>query len=106
MITTKITLAKDIQFVGNPCTKYSANGKCNECTGDCDADSDCAGELRCAKRARASQNVPGCVWGLADRNENEVDYCEFVVVTNFGLRYTLIVLLIFLLINHCVLFLS
>ena len=55
----------EVQFVANPCKNAFDGGPCLECTGDCDSDSDCAGDLRCAQRSGHSGNVnvPGCVWG-------------------------------------------
>ncbi len=71
------TPSNQIQYVGNPCNSYFSGGKCEQCTGDCDSDSDCAGDLRCAQRWETTgvENVPGCSWGNADRNTND-DYCE------------------------------
>ena len=70
----------EVQYVGNPCTDFFADGKCTECTGDCDGDSDCAGDLRCAQRSKRSGNeiVPGCLWG--DNSDairlDDSDFCE------------------------------
>jgi hypothetical protein len=41
-----------------------------QCQGDCDADSDCAGTLRCHQRS-GNEPVPGCDGPLRD----DVDYC-------------------------------
>jgi len=61
------TSSIEVQFVGNPCTSNSPGGECAICTGDCDKDSDCAGDLRCAQRggnaSTGNVHVPGCVWG-------------------------------------------
>lgn len=66
-----------IEYVGNPC---GSNGECTICQGDCDEDSDCNGELRCAQRSKSTgvENVPGCAWGAdpdGRRSEND-DYCK------------------------------
>ncbi len=71
----------EITFVGNPCGDAFPDGKCTECTGDCDTDSDCAGDLRCAQRRGTSgdNNVPGCAWGPdsdAIRFGTD-DFCKF-----------------------------
>ena len=70
-----------VEFVGNPCTNEFESGLCEICTGDCDRDSDCVGDLRCAQRSKFNgfENVPGCVWANGSdsiRNEND-DYCKF-----------------------------
>jgi hypothetical protein len=36
------------------------NGNCNICEGDCDFDSDCAGNLKCYQRDSLMSSVPGC----------------------------------------------
>ena len=70
----------EVQYVGNPCIDFFSDGKCTECTGDCDADSDCVGDLRCAQRhdLTGEEIVPGCVWG--DNSDgirlDDSDYCE------------------------------
>lgn len=48
---------------------------CKTCTGDCDSDDDCSGELMCFQRAMGdSSQVPGCeVGGLGDMPGG--DYC-------------------------------
>jgi len=33
---------------------------CGKCQGDCDSDSDCAGNLKCKQRSSSSQEIPGC----------------------------------------------
>ena len=43
-----------------------------ECTGDCDTDKDCAGDLVCHQRD-AYEAVPGCSRGEQDKSET--DYC-------------------------------
>ena len=70
-----------VSFVGNPCTRYTGGLTCEECTGDCDRDSDCADDLRCAQRSGFSgrENVPGCPWGYGSdsiRFDND-DYCKY-----------------------------
>ena len=57
------TMNKIIQFAGDPCRGLSGErGNCIACTGDCDRDSDCLGDLRCAQRRRSDglEEVPGC----------------------------------------------
>ena len=66
-----------IDYVGNPC---GSNGECTICQGDCDSDSDCNGDLRCAQRSKLTgvENVPGCAWGAdpdGRRFDND-DYCK------------------------------
>ena len=65
-----------IDFVGSPCT--TPDGECGMCVGDCDADSDCAGSLRCAQRS-GGEDVPGCAWKEGDEAEkaDNNDFCEF-----------------------------
>ena len=70
----------EIRYVGNPCTNEFATGLCDQCTGDCDSDADCAGELRCVQRRKFNgvENVPGCSWAFGSdsiRNDND-DYCR------------------------------
>ena len=71
----------EIEYIGNPCTDYSDGGKCTQCQGDCDTDSDCEGNLRCAQRKESSgvENVPGCTWGSASNRFDDTDYCEFIM---------------------------
>ena len=73
----------EVEFVGNPCNNAFSNGKCDVCTGDCDRDSDCDGDLRCAKRDGRDgndevENVPGCVWGdgSEDQQDDDNDFCK------------------------------
>ena len=70
----------EINFIGNPCTSFFNDGKCTQCTGDCDSDSDCAGDLRCAQRRQVSgvENVPGCAWGATSNPYTDDDYCKYV----------------------------
>ena len=52
----------------------TATTKLLTCQGDCDADADCAGELVCFKRDKASTPVPGCtIGGAGDIGTH--DYC-------------------------------
>ena len=80
--TPSPTSSLQVSDVGNPCTSFFDDGKCDQCTGDCDNDSDCATGLRCAQRRMFSgvENVPGCSWGP---NSDSIlfgdhDYCKFV----------------------------
>ena len=67
-----------IHYVGNPCN--GEDGKCGLCTGDCDSDSDCEGNLRCAQRYGSDgfENVPGCAWGEGsdDVRLDDDDFCK------------------------------
>ena len=38
----------------------ACDGGCNACEGDCDFDSDCAGNLKCYQRDSLMSSVPGC----------------------------------------------
>jgi len=51
-----------ITFVGESWKRFSTSGSCDECSGACDDDDDCAGSLRCAKRVSSDgrELVPGC----------------------------------------------
>ena len=67
-----------VQLLGNPCNDFFNNGLCEICTGDCDFDSDCAGDLRCAERSTNNnglENVPGCSWSDNNRYPGW-DFCE------------------------------
>jgi hypothetical protein len=71
-------LYKEIKYVGNPCSEaFPLTGKCTECTGDCDDDSDCEGDLLCYQRD-GDEDVPGCVWGdnSALHKADDSDYCK------------------------------
>ena len=74
---------KVAHYAGNPCGEsYPETGLCPECSGDCDDDSDCEGDLICFQRYYGNEDVPGCVWGedngVALKASDE-DFCEFVV---------------------------
>ena len=43
-----------------------------ECTGDCDTNNDCAGDLVCHQRDEY-EPVPGCSGG--EQNDSKTDYC-------------------------------
>jgi len=47
---------------------------CGKCEGDCDRDSDCAGNLVCFQRSSSSEAVPGCMGGW-DGDIGNYDYC-------------------------------
>lgn len=51
-------------------SKTCNNGNCDECEGNCDDDSDCAGNLKCWKRSYSHSNVPGCATGDLHPNKN------------------------------------
>jgi hypothetical protein len=47
---------------------------CGVCTGDCDGDVDCAGDLQCFERESSTDQVPGCsIGGAGDVGTH--DYC-------------------------------
>ena len=71
------TVLPEVRFVGNPCTAAFPDGKCTLCTGDCDSDSDCAGDLVCFQRS-GGEDVPGCVWGSnsASLKADDDDFCK------------------------------
>jgi len=56
---------------GEGCTKSKPCGKCE---GDCDRDSDCAGNLVCFQRDSSSELVPGCERGGSGDIDTH-DYC-------------------------------
>jgi hypothetical protein len=67
---------RGVQYTGNPCTTDST-GKCPKCTGDCDADADCSGLLRCAQRS-GGEDVPGCDFGSLDKSITD-DFCTSLI---------------------------
>jgi len=73
------TINRIIQYAGNPCHGLSGErGDCIACTGDCDKDSDCLGELRCAQRRRwdGLEEVPGCSFLSGDPfKTTDNDFC-------------------------------
>ena len=48
---------------------------CKKCHGDCDVDVDCAGDLRCFKRVKAKDLVPGCATASNVDTSSDRDYC-------------------------------
>ena len=48
---------------------------CKKCHGDCDNDVDCAGDLRCFKRFKATDLVPGCATTNYLDMSSDRDYC-------------------------------
>jgi hypothetical protein len=54
---------------GSGCT---SSAPCSACQGDCDSDSDCAGDLRCFQRD-TGEKVPGCV--DSEGQPESYDYC-------------------------------
>merc|ERR1712166_139598 len=52
---------------GGGCDRWH---KCNKCEGDCDADNDCAGSLKCFQRENG-ETVPGCSVG----GPHHYDFC-------------------------------
>ena len=77
-----VSTLTDIQYVGNPCSDAYDGGQCKECTGDCDSDNDCEGELRCTQRSGSSGlvNVPGCSWNGASKQYTSTDFCKSFVM--------------------------
>ncbi len=80
----------EVELVGNPCNDFFDSGFCEVCTGDCDRDSDCEGDLRCAQRSGGAdqvENVPGCTWaeGSEDLQSGDDDFCEYFLLI-FGIR--------------------
>lgn len=71
----------ELDWVSNPCSDLP-NGKCSLCSGDCDSDDDCDGNLRCADRD-GGELVPGCPHGEYTDDyydydyylEDDTDYC-------------------------------
>ena len=54
-----------IDRVGDLCTSFYDNGKCDSCTGDCNIDTDCNCSVHCAQKNGSDSlsnvdNVPGC----------------------------------------------
>ena len=77
----------EVRLVGNPCTDFFESGYCEECSGDCDNDVDCDGDLRCVQRIgdqKEVENVPGCIWreGSEDLQFGSTDFCEYVISTS------------------------
>ena len=67
---------QEIQDVANPCTDYFGAGNCHICTGDCDYDSDCAGDLKCFERYYDLEEVPGCNFTDFNDRDSDADYCK------------------------------
>ncbi len=70
---------KEARYVGNPCGQaFPLTGKCTECTGDCDDDSDCEDGLVCYDRSSGDEDLPGCVWGAdsAELISGSTDFCK------------------------------
>jgi len=79
------TETKEIQWVGDPCNSvFPQTGKCAECTGDCDHDSDCEDGLVCYQRNIGDVNVPGCTWGSNNALliNHPGDYCVNAISTS------------------------
>jgi hypothetical protein len=71
-------LNNEIKYVGNPCgVAFPQTGLCKQCTGDCDYDSDCEGDMICFQRSSGDLEVPGCVWGKGswELKKDDSDYC-------------------------------
>ncbi len=69
-------LNKEILYVGNPCGEsFPLTGLCEECTGDCDEDGDCAAGLKCFQRS-GGEEVPGCTFTDSSLKSSDEDFCE------------------------------
>lgn len=77
-----VAATKKITIVANP----MRNGR--KCEGDCDDDSDCAGDLICFHREKKEfKDVPGCLGG--DEDGSRTDYCvDPADVANLSAFYT------------------
>mgnify|MGYP003947018819 CR=1 FL=1 len=69
--TNFIPLNTDLINMGGTAT---CSPNCGVCTGDCDGDVDCAGNLKCFQRESSNSQVPGCFLG-GDGDVNNYDYC-------------------------------
>ncbi|EEC45889.1 predicted protein, partial [Phaeodactylum tricornutum CCAP 1055/1] len=65
--------ATRFDYCYDPLTPTPASAPPSVCEGDCDQDSDCAGDLRCFQRSNGHLVVPGCAGGAAD--VSHFDYC-------------------------------
>ena len=66
-------------YVGNPCGEsFPLTGLCTECTGDCDSNSDCEGDMMCLQRD-GGEDVPGCTFTDSYRKAGDDDYCELLL---------------------------
>jgi len=69
---------KEITYFSDPCiASFPNNGfLCEECTGHCINDSDCAGDLICSQRD-GGEDVPGCTWGASSESlkNGDNDFC-------------------------------
>mmetsp|Transcript_26835 Transcript_26835/g.40297 ORF Transcript_26835/g.40297 Transcript_26835/m.40297 type:complete len:181 (+) Transcript_26835:1553-2095(+) len=95
------TETKEIQWVGDPCNSvFPQTGKCAECTGDCDHDSDCEDGLVCYQRNIGDVNVPGCTWGSNNALliNHPGDYCRCSLLV-FGQLFPIISHISFLLLS-------
>ena len=68
------SLARHVVVVSTDGDGCGAGG-CSECEGDCDIDSDCAGDLVCFQRTASSDTVPGCASTGYRRTTSDWDYC-------------------------------
>lgn len=79
------TALKEIIYAANPCTwSFPETEKCEECTGDCDYDSDCEGDLRCFQR-EGGEDVPGCYFSNSRLKSFDDDYCKFSLYSSDAL---------------------
>ena len=69
--TNFIPLNTDLINMGGTAT---CSPNCGVCTGDCDGDVDCAGDLKCFQRQSSTSQVPGCFIG-GDGDVGTYDYC-------------------------------
>ena len=77
---------RKIHFKGYQCTDHYGAGKCELCSGHCDSDNDCAGDLLCLQR-NEGVDVPGCSWGAdgdiyknSNTNFCKSGYCKFITI--------------------------
>ena len=68
---------REAENVDNPCTDVFGDGICPACTGDCDYDSDCAGDMRCFQRSSGETDlISGCVYPEALNTLGSTDICK------------------------------
>ncbi len=82
MLCSEICKWPVVNFVDNPCTDIFGLGQCEACTGDCDDDNDCVGDMRCAQRYAETdtvENIPGCRWGAnsVPLQTGDDDFCKY-----------------------------
>ena len=71
------SLLPKLKFMNVECNNHYGDGNCKLCSGDCDTDDDCTGDLVCFQ-IDGGEEVPGCSWGAnsaATKNQNW-DFCK------------------------------